>query len=84
MSLTRKERCILEYLDADEGGSTCAEIGLAIAPNPTSAREWAGGTLKNLHRKGMAYTFGIAVGIEGRARLWHIDTKGRKALEASR
>lgn len=80
MTLTAKERCVLQYLEADEGGATCAEIGLAVAPKETGAREWAGGTLRNLHRKGMAYTHGIAVGIEGRASIWHIDSAGIDAL----
>jgi hypothetical protein len=78
--LTGKEYLILNYLAADEAGATAAEIGLAIGPPRHGRREWASGTLRNLHRKGMAYVQGFAVMNGGKAAIWHLDTGGRRAL----
>ncbi|MBL8582238.1 MAG: hypothetical protein JNL61_08440, partial [Rhizobiaceae bacterium] len=61
--LTRKERCILGFLDADDGGETAANIGEILAPNNQQhgRREWAHQAIRELDRLGYVVAFGIAI-----------------------
>jgi hypothetical protein len=67
--LTPKERLVLQYLQADEGGETCAGISQAL--NTKGGKRWAAPALAALEKRGLAHRFGKAVSDNPPADIWH-------------